>query len=664
MDTVRVTAVFSLAFLAGMIIFDLYSKPLIIYPLGSGVLEKVLSGYLLALVFTGYFFRPRLRDAYEYFRSRLNELRALEMPVIAGFIRDTERAKTYIMASMIFLVHFWLQWRYTYRYVHRAGGHAIIQTLNAFVVDGPAGILNYGFQINNYTGNPVFLLPLIDLFSFSPASVRIALIASFAASSAIFFIIYRRLFGFENAVLGALILFNFSEYIYFRWFDYSYVLFLVSILFYIFVRWRETQNSISSPFMHLLSFTGGIFFYFKSTVLYFLAGLAASIAYLEGRSVVDRELFLLVMVFLVGAAPFVIYNLVHFDTINDSPVGSTDVEIAGPSQMSLGDAIVSRFDQLGRWLQPDIQKLYDKVVGSDRIRTFQKDGRSAPGIELSEPISIKSMITGENYEVNSFTGFNISSVLLVVSILSLAAFRKYLEFVIFFTVFFVLMIFLPSTSGFRMTHMHILVPFVPLIYLSALDIIPEKIEESSAYSIVYLLFAGLLLGSSLFTLSLIEPAQDGMNAAELDVWAGSQDFYESYQDLEPGEQVITNSYRIAVMTTYTKGEMKSWYIIPENISRGQLEQLPQTGGHPTGTGDRTESSDRIIAKPIPLDKAGYYGGYTLILREELPCSRGEFCGAGTPKVMEELGLSYEELEKEKIGNMTYLVRHNLGETGG
>lgn len=555
-------------------------------------------------------------------------------------------------ALSVFILHFWLQWRYTYRYVHMGGGLAIIGMLNTFLERGITALLTPAFQINNYTGNPLFLLPVIDLFGYSPNAVRIALIGSLAASTALFFLAYYNLFNYRKALLGVLLLFSMSEYIYFRWFDGTYAIFLVSVIFYLYTQWIKSGEKLSNIYIYLTAFFGGLFFYFKTTVLYLLVGIGLATLLSKGRKVVDIRVLILSVVFLAGAAPFIIHNTANYEHIQTAGTGSSTISIGGPVNLSIDEALVGRYDQFGRWLRPDIYNL-DKI--DDANTTEEAFGypfktSNAPGTEIKGDINYRSIITGKNYDIHFFNGFHSLSFLLLI-ILPIIIWKGDSSLAIIFTSFFSLMIFLPSTSAFRAGHMNILVPFACLLYIQALDLVPNRFEKTRIYNILYLSTILLILGSIAFTASVLPTPGDPTNQEEvsLDVWGGDQKFYSEFSQLGIEGHVGTNSYKINVISNYF-AETKSVYLIPNGVTFDEIIRLPTTGGHFIGVSDA-----------LNLEEYHYEAekNSTLILRETLPCKpKKEFCGAETKKVIRNLNISESSFQRIELSDEIYLISSN------
>lgn len=562
---------------------------------------------------------------------------------------DRKTLKVYGIATGFFSLHFWLQWFYTYRITHMAGGLAILKNFNVFVEQGLRGLLNPGFQINNYTGNPLFLFPIVEILGYSPSAMRIALVSSAAASTAVFFLAYQKLFDLRKAVLGTLLLFSMSEYIYFRWFDYTYVLLLLAVLLYVYALWRESGHDIQSGYLYVIAFFGGLFFYFKTTVLYLLAGFTTAALALKRKDILRADFLGIILLFLAGAAPFFAYNLVNLDHIEVSGDKSNDVSIAGPENLTVTDSLVARYDQMGRWMRSDAYNL-NSLSKNDSYFGYNFRPDSPPGGEIRQPLSLRSILTGQDYEIHYFTGFHPLTAALLV-LVPLVGFKGgFRDLAALFTTFFCLMIFLPSTSGFRVAHMNVLVPFSIPIYLAALSIIPESLEEKKAFKALYAIVSVVLGLSIVLTAAHLSPIEEAGGSERWTPahWGGDQVFYSDFKDLDVERDVLTNSYRVNVITHYTPGT-HSIYLFPSNMTRGELNSMPRRVAHPIGTGEK-----------YSLDYLNYYHNQTVILRENLPCEPGkEYCGASPENVLDLMDLDAEDTKQVKIDGENYMIARGV-----
>lgn len=632
----------SISILAGIQIRSVFSGiPVYVF------LVSAISAGLSAFVFFKNWERIRevFLDILERYRSFYEDFRESPVTVLEERLRSVDTL-VYVIAAAIFIVHFWLQWRYTFRIIHMAGGLAIVKMFNVFLGKGLMGLLDPAFQINNYTGNPLFLLPFVDLLGYSPSAMRITLIASMAASTAIFFLAYYRLFDLKKALLGILLLFSMSEYIYFRWFDYTYVIFLVAVLFYLYAGWRDDQD-IRSYRLYIISFVGGIFFYFKATVLYMLAGLAAGVLVLKKKDFLRADFLLLAILFIAGAAPFLVYNIAHMEHIESSVDKSNEVSLSGPEKLNLRASIVARFDQMGRWMRSDIYNL-DALWSNSTVFDYNFAPDNPPGGEIFEPLSIRSVLTGEGYDIHPYTGFHLITALLLAGLALITAKSHYVDLAAIFSVFFTLMIFLPSTSGFRAGHMNVLVPFAIPIYLAALDLMPRSLESSRMVKAGYALLMILLIASSVLTVTYLDPVEKPGESPRWSEqhWGGDQGFYQGFDELDTGDDILTNSYKVAVITNYFP-DKQGTYLFPSNITEKKLQQLPARVAHPIGT-----SSKKPLNEIQP-------GNYNVILHQEMPCTpEEEYCGESTDRLREKLNLT-QEMERIELKDETYLIARDL-----
>jgi hypothetical protein len=633
----KVSALFFTVFVSGLAIFYGYRKTGLtpLFNMVERFSKRPLS-----------FLRSKIAGLLQYVDLKVRQFIS---EIFDGINFDRKSVYVLITAVSVFAFHFWVQWRYKFRYIRMEGGLAIIKMFNFYLEHGLSGIFSHGFQINNYTGNPLFLLPVVEMFGYSPNSVRIALIASFAASSMLMFLSYYTVFDFKKAVLGIAILFTMSEYLYYRWFDYTYTIFLVTVLFYLYVRWNDSGKNMESLYLYPMSFLGGVFFYFKTTVVYLLIGFTAATFYSKGKEVLRANLPVLIVIFLIGAAPFFLYNFSNIDYIEDSGAESNNPSIGGKGNMSFAEAFVARADQLGRWMRSDTynMKRFDLNASKNEYYGYNFDKFFPPGSEINQPLTLNSIITGENYNQAPFTGFHPFSILLVLSILALIYTRKHIEYLIIFFTFIFMLIFLPDRSPLRLGHVSVVVPFVPLIYLAALDTIPERWEKTKLYKTGYIAVLALLLTSIVMTLIVLPPAGDpgDEEVAPLGIWGGDQGFYNEFEALGIEGKVFTNSYKIEVISQYFP-ETSSTYIIPEGTSYNELIQLPKTGGHDIGVG----------GKGFLLDELRGYSNITVMVRENLTCTPyEEFCGAPPEQLIERVSYNESDMKRVELDGIDYII---------
>lgn len=567
-------------------------------------------------------------------------------------------------ALILFAIHFWLQWTFTYRYIEMAGGlGGIIDKFNV-LLDG--GLTRSNIQINNYTGNPFFLLPLVQFLGYTPEAVRAALIFTKAGTTAMFFLAYYLLFGYRKAVMGAIILFSMSEWIYWRWFDHTYTGFLIGILVVLYAAWVNAGSGARSPHLYAIAFLGGLFFYFKTTVLYLLAGMGLAALYRQGVGLLrDAPLMTLLALFLVGATPFIAYNVTKTDQINRTQGSSTSISIGGKADLTVSQAIVGRFDQLGRWMRSDVYNLDTAILADpSAVRNYPFgypfNTKNGPGGEVRQGIDTVAVLTGDGYNRHYFNGIHLLSVLLVLSMVWLLYTRQHVHLVIVFLVMFLFHIILPSSSGLRTGHMNLLVPFVPLLYLAALDTVPPWMTRKRVYRAGGIVVAAVFLISIVVTVATLPPnttdvaydtgqwrsntwSPGTISTVPLTRWGGDQLFYDTFAALDIDDRVVTNAFRVHLITWYFR-DLDSAYLIPPNVTLAELD-----GPKPQLIGDRRRIG--CLQEPTPV---------TVILRETLPCTPGtEFCGAATEDAIATFDLDPASMERMTLYNHTYLVARNI-----
>lgn len=528
----------------------------------------------------------------------------------------------YLIAILVFVFVFWSQRSYTRSFVHLDGILVIVDPLLILLEEGVYGFFNIFTQVNSYTGNPFFLLPGMLVLGFSPDALQLLLIGCMSASCALFFLIYYQVLDFKKALFGVLILLTMSNWVLLRHPDYVYTIFFFAILLFLYIRWLQYfETDTAYRYLYLISFLGGLFFYFKATVAYILAGFASATLYDKGISVIRQiNIKAIIILFLLGALPFFMYHAAHPDVISShypSMSGSTDL---GPVESA-----ENRFYQLDGYLTP-------KSFLNDELLTINRG--------FPEDIERIGLYKGS---IHFYT------VALILS-LPVLLLREHGRFAVLFGTLYLLLLIVVGSSGIRKEHTTLLVPLVPLLIMALLDNIPDRYERTNGYQILFIIGILVLMASMIQTVSIWHPfASTSTEEFSLSTYGGDQEFYSQFKDLDIDEPVITNSYRVHVNTKYDLDVSETHFLFPANLSWNWREThpgVPETGGYPQGVRRYRDAINRFEPNR----------SMTVVLREDLPCiPREEWCGAPVEEVLEEFDLNKEEMDYVELDGESYLV---------
>jgi len=540
-----------------------------------------------------------------------------------------DRRKSLVIGSalIVFLVHLFV----SLRYIGQLDDHStfiVVEPIALFLQEGLIEGMSYpDFQTNSYTGNPFFFIPFILLLGFTPATVEVILAGSLAVSAMIFFLIYNELFDYRRAVLGVLILLNLDFWIA-QWHatDYIYVISLAAILVFLYLKWIELGFRRGKYYLYVFSFLGGLFFYFKSTILYLLAGLGLATLYQEGTDVLKQvNIPLVLILFFLGAAPFIGYIFIGDYNPFSEILGTSNPLDGGPAEVpelfhehkgqSFSGNLATRTLQLNTILTPETPEFIRK---------------------LHVPYEYLEGLTNFGFDEEGYvSGIHLTTILFLLA-LSLTFLRDgKSSFGIVFISFFLLLLIVPAGSHLRVGHLIILLPFVPIIFLRNL--------ESSKYDKIVVLLCAILaitFGSALSGYQV-------QSNSDLPGWGGNAEFYSDFEELEVETDVATNSFKVNTIS-YFFTEIDHVFI---RDGTGDIKEFsPSSGGVPSVVYNEEVSLDRFEPKePV-----------TLILRKEMICTPGEeFCGSDTDRIIEVFGLSRSEMEEVTLGEGRFLVRQGV-----
>jgi len=537
-----------------------------------------------------------------------------------------------LTAVVIFVFHLWLQWTFQKQYIIGDMLYIVVRPFNFLIYEGiPDMFFHIHSQVNSYTGNPFFLLPFVYLLGYTPDAFRIALFGVIALTNVIFSLVYYEVLDFKKQILGILILTSMTTWVFFWWPDYDYSTLFFGILLLLYVKWLNEGAMADSRYLCVMSFLGGLFFYFKATVAYMGIAFGVATLYQKRDSIINfiksLNISVLIVLFLVGLSPFLTYNYFQDRMMSDG------FSFAGPEEMNFGDVAIERFYQLDKWTATEAGNL---------------------------PL------------ISSFSGlsnqFNFFTILLLLSMTVLAVKRQKLYLPIIFTVFYALLLFLPTISSVRAPQMTVLTPLIPLMVLSAFEVLTKRFESSNLYRIGFVLICAIFAVSIFSSISSMPPPDNPENEEAVDLWywSGSQDFYDDFRKLDVEGPVVTNSYKIHLITRYTIDIRLSDYLIPAGFpeNTGRLKTMlwedgPPREGPQVDTTDyhRVSVDEWVEGEHSPVETSE---PVTLVLRQNLPCTpREEFCGAAMEEVLDKFNLSSDEMQQTTLGGKSYLVMRDV-----
>ena len=537
-----------------------------------------------------------------------------------------------ITAVVVFVFHLWLQWTFQKDYIIGDMLYIVVRPFNFLIYEGiPDMFFHTHSQVNSYTGNPFFLLPFVYALGYTPDAFRIVLFGVIALTNVVFSLIYYEVLDFKKQILGVLILTSMSTWVFFWWPDYDYSTLFFGILLMLYVRWVNEGATAYSRYLYVMSFLGGLFFYFKATVAYMGIAFGVATLYQKRGSIINfvksLNIPVLIVLFLVGLSPFLTYNYFQDRIMSDG------FSFAGPEETNFGDVAVERFYQLDKWTATEAGNL-------SLISSFS---------DLSNP-------------------FNFFTVLLLLSMAVLAIKRQKLYLPIIFAVFYALLLFLPTISSVRAPQMTVLTPLIPLIVLTAFESVTKRFESTNFYRIGFVL-ACAIFAASIFSgvSSMDSPANpENEEAVDLWYWSGSQQFYDDFKKLDVEGPIVTNSYKVHLITRYTVDINLSDFLIPagfpedtEKLKSKLWEEGPPREGPQVDTTDyyRVSVDEWMKGDHSPVETSETV---TLLLRENQVCTpREEFCGAAVDEVLDEFNLTRDQMQRTTLTGNSYLVMRNV-----
>lgn len=418
----------------------------------------------------------------------------------------------YLLAVAIFLFHTLVNFSYSVKNVRPDATLVFMQPIR-FLLEH--GTFVRETSSNFYTGNPFFTIPIFEVFGYSPMTVKVFLSVMMGLSSVVFYLFYRKAFGRRKAVSLILILLTLNTWLTFRYMDWTYILFFEGVILYLYTSWMQKTGRE----LYIISFLSGLAFYFKTIVLYLMAGVALS-ALIEKKEelLLERtpeEIIGSGLLLVLGASPFIIYSF---------NVGFDYLQLAGISR-GISEVVIQRFRNISILTWPGI--IYsDVAVGN------------LPFYHLYLPL----LFSGTYFSLKDRVS------------------RRYA--VIFLTI-----ILLSINVVYRVSYrqMVILLPFVPIIIYANTDLLSLD-DEQKSYLVSGLALAIIAI-SSLYTI----PDTSYMFGRDTK-WDVNPSNYDLKDKLDVEGPVAANYYDIYLSASYDM-DMKPLYFLSGERERYELNPI-------------------------------------------------------------------------------------------
>lgn len=566
--------------------------------------------------------RPRLvaRPTLSGLRDRLRAGIPRDRQELAAVVQD-RRAIIYGIAVAVFITHLGMLQRFGMTHLGEDAVYVILDPFRVVLEHGLIqGLASPDFQINTYTGNPLFLLPFMLALGFTPGGLQLLVFVMFAAASAFAFLALRRLMGRDIAVVAVLVLFSMIDWLSWSYVpDYVYTVFFTMVLFYLYVCWRDEDFRPASTYLYLLAVAGGLFLMAKATAVYVLLALVAGTVYSGGWSTVkevltDRNIVPVVLVFLLLTAPILAWAGSHPDQLRWDLFG--EVGGATAERTPVG-SVMTRLSNIDTYLTP----------GGHPIR------RMLGWAGIADTLAV-NIGTGD-HPVQTPTLL----LLLAAGLLVLA--RRHVHLVVVAVTLFLLLTIIPG----NMQHEHML-PLLPLlagIIAAAIGALTAR-HRTVRSLVVIVIVAGLAVPVMSAALQPEDHRQ-----VELPEWGGSAGFYADMEGLELQEPVVTNAFRVHVTARYFLSVPAAYFVAPQGMTTSDLNELPEGPGGETAVTGRFRSQVDQLFEEQDLE-----GPATLILHAELPCvPREEFCGAPASAILDRFNATEEDLRTVTLAGDRY-----------
>lgn len=470
------------------------------------------------------------------------------------------RSTLILSGSIVFLFHLWAGLNYSYPYINNNSVNVIVEYLRSLYFT--PGFAPWEHQINFYTGNPFFLLPLFLLLDLSPYTLRLALILCMAGASLFAFLSYVNIYNLKTGIIGVLILFNLNSWIPFRDGDYVYLVLFPVICLYLFTLWERKKNSI---YLYLFGFFSGFFFYFKAIMAYFFIALvSAKLIETKGkfiRNLSRKEMAILLFSGILGGLPFLIY------------------------------AVNRRFVFLPTALGIEKSHYLEEIGWLERLQI-----RITEFTHLVNPSKVL-----EIPDCTFCFDLNIIVLLLVTGLIISFLRRRNLTYTLAFILIFLSLLHIPNDI--RWMQLMAIMPVVPIIILNIIPEFSDYREHLEWFIII------VLLVSMISTLATLDSYAE--NPSETAHWGGAQNAYNDYNNLSiDSNRVITNSYYIWVLSRYDLGTEETILLIPKKTDHIRDAWTNFAGKGRSTLNETSLSSDTLILVERPICQTeGDFCGY-------------------------------------------------------
>lgn len=421
----------------------------------------------------------------------------------------------YLVALLIFMTHFVISWIYSNP---ELDPNVITVFLEAF--EGLRELDAAYIQVNYYTGNFFLLIPLLEFLGYSPRVFRGLMIGLMSLSSSVIFLGVSKKYDLKTGLIGILFLFNSGVWLTFRFVDYTYVLFCVSVMLYVFVLWEKSRER---KFVYAFSFLAGLFFYFKAitgyvTVGILLGGLVQYRTFLRDYLSI-KTVFIAIFFFSIGISPFIGMTFLggldwHKDIIT--------VEDNYEEDFTVSELTELRYSQFNSVIRP---------------HNFVRDHHTKEGSGLP----------------------SISLILLATALLISLKTGRSMVYAITLPAVFLLLFYVTNQTSFR--QVMVLLPVSAYLFSFLVSL-----TSSDRIKNVVILF--LFISLVIYISELPSYYEDNYPLSEFGHnQVVSQEQFHEYQEMDLGAEVATNNNIIRHMTRYDQ-DTKGYYLVEKEIRTG------------------------------------------------------------------------------------------------
>lgn len=390
----------------------------------------------------------------------------------------TGRKRVLLTASLLFLLHFLLNLAFSGDVMHGVTPKYYVESTFRFVEQGPVGTHYSPF----YIGVPVFVLPIFWIFGTDPMVLK-GIMAGFMGFSTVFlFMAYERKYGFIRGLYMVLFLFTTVYWLGFQIAEMPIILFGISVLLYLFVRWYEEGER---RMLYYIAGISGLFAYVKWSYGKAVLALAFGTVVTDWqrvRETIDVRLVVVALaVFSLSLSPLIAYN-----AVNEFPYRS----VISPDRVAGSGAATS--------------SLLDR--GALRVRQLV-DGVLRPVIDPLHHLHVYVLLLLAGTIYSLFRGERVYTVTFLISFL---------------------MLFYTGVYGAKTYHLTVLLPFIPIVIGYTVDMLPDTSKRDER--ILFLVFLLAVL-----SVAVMDPVDHGGNP-----YYFSLDAYDDFREVNVSPRVATN----------------------------------------------------------------------------------------------------------------------------